>query len=783
MVDRARLRRLRALTIAGLLAVAGIAAWTFTHLDVTTEITHFVPEGDDRELAAIASEMARSDLNRTITLTIKGNTPERTIAAARELTSRIEALEGVDWVRAGPGEDLGEAFYALYFARRFAFADDPATLTDEALRERARELRRRLASPAGTLVRSVAPSDPLLSFASHVDALRASQEGGLAVEEGQLLASDGHAVVFLASRASPFDATASRAFLGELDAAVAAVRERFPELELEESCVHRYTVTAEQTIREDIQRISTLSTIAIVILFVLVFRSPRYVGLTLVPLAIGTIVGLFVTRLAFGTVHGLSVAFGSALIGVGVDYAAHYLSHHVLEPGTDGPLGTLRRVLPGLGVGAATTIAGLAALAYASFPGIRELAVLSSVGVLASFVATCVFVPAWSPESPRPTRVHIALARALSRAVARLRGSRVFRFGVPLIALVLCALGLPRLTWMDDLRALNGLDPARLAEDERVRARVTRMDAGRFVVAWGTSDEEALRANDAVHARLVAAHDAGEVASFRSLHELLPSAASQRARWQAYRDAPGLADRAIAALEAEGFVGSAFQPFRDALGEAPAPLTWDELERSPVGPLAQGFRVRASDGRVGVLTLLRGAELDALIARLAGIPGVHVFDQTRFVDGAYADLRARTSQLVLGGAIVVFLMLFARYRRLGRTVAAFAPAVLSCAVSISIVALLGYEANLMHLLGLLLVASMGEDYGVFMVEAHASDEDVGIPLTSVVVACVTTVFSFGMLALSEHPAMQSIGLVTGLGVLLSFVFAPLAWVFLSRAER
>src|SRR5690606_8427348 len=148
------------------------------------------------------------------------------------------------------------------------------------------------------------------------------------------------------------------------------------------------SVASEQSIRADVERISTVSTVLVVLLFVVVFRSLRYLALGMLPLAAGTVVGLAVTHLVFGPIHGLALAFGSTMIGVGVDYVAHFVNHHVLEPAPGGAFATLRRILPGLALGAATTIAGLAGLAYAGFPGIRELAVLGSTGVLGALVAT-----------------------------------------------------------------------------------------------------------------------------------------------------------------------------------------------------------------------------------------------------------------------------------------------------------------------------------------------------------------------------------------------------------
>ena len=78
--------------------------------------------------------------------------------------------------------------------------------------------------------------------------------------------------------------------------------------------------------------------------------------------------------------------------------------------------------------------------------------------------------------------------------------------------------------------------------------------------------------------------------------------------------------------------------------------------------------------------------------------------------------------------------------------------------------------SLLHLLGVLLVLCLGVDYGIFLVESsHGSHEDDAASLLSVVVDCLTTLLSFGLLAASSFPALSALGTSTSLGVCLSLL--------------
>jgi predicted exporter len=128
------------------------------------------------------------------------------------------------------------------------------------------------------------------------------------------------------------------------------------------------------------------------------------------------------------------------------------------------------------------------------------------------------------------------------------------------------------------------------------------------------------------------------------------------------------------------------------------------------------------------------------------------------------------------GLIAVLIIVFLRYRRVSLALAAFLPALLAAATTVAILSLAGFALNLLHVVSLLLVLSMGVDYGVFLVESRTHPQEVAATVLSLLACCVSTVLAFGLLAMSSNPALRAIGLTTGLGVLASLVLAPTALI-------
>jgi predicted exporter len=203
-------------------------------------------------------------------------------------------------------------------------------------------------------------------------------------------------------------------------------------------------------------------------------------------------------------------------------------------------------------------------------------------------------------------------------------------------------------------------------------------------------------------------------------------------------------------------------------------LTFETLAQSPLADLVRPHRI-VVERRVAYLSFLEGpADLPRVRAALRGVNDVVVFDQRGFLRGAYARYRQRTLAVLGAGLALVLALLLARYRRVSTALSAMAPAVLACAGTLGALGLAGVRANLLHLVGVILVLSVGVDYGIFMAEIRRHPEAAKETVLSVTVAWCTAVLSFGLLAVSDAVPLRAIGLTTGLGVTLSLLLAPMA---------
>ncbi len=763
----------------GAIALAAVAVFVASRFEITNDITHFLPSDADSSRATWARELASGELSRTLLLVVDAppGAEARDVAAiGAEFEVALRAEERVAaelaFLEGGPPVGVEAALWELYQPRRFGFLEDAGARTSDAGIDAAlRDMRDTLATPMSALVSRVAPGDPWLVLPSVFEGLQSSGAEDIVIVDGRFLAADERAaVLFLGTRSASFDAAAMRPFIAGVQAAFARVDERHGgELALSFAGAARFALHAEAGIRSDVRRVSWGSIIGVTLLLVALFGSLRLVAITIPVLASGFLVGTAACLLAFGRIHGITLAFGAALIGVSIDYTIHVSCHQLLARDPRGARQTLEQIWAGLSLGAATTVVGFVALLVSSFPGLREMALFAAAGVAAALAATRVFLPSLMAVEPRVT----PLAQRVVGSVRRIAvGPRGVLAAPVVLAVVVSAVGLSQVVWNDDVAGLQRLDPELLAEDAAVRSRVAPYEQGHLVVAVGADIDQALATNDRVALALRDAQDAGEVVGVRSLAALLPSPELQRRRDAVVREDETLWARVAAALAREGFVVDAFEPLRVELeSPAPEPLLWSDVTATPMAALVRPFRVALGD-EVAVLSFVHGISDEAALAvRVDAIEGAALVDIAGELGRAYGVYRERMTQLLLVGLLAVLALVALRYRAWRPTLVATLPALLAASTTVALLALGGFELNLLSLVALLMVVSMGVDYGVFLSEAGESGSALDATHLAVVVASVSTTLGFGFLALCDHPALFAIGAPAALGVLLSAVLA------------
>lgn len=141
-----------------------------------------------------------------------------------------------------------------------------------------------------------------------------------------------------------------------------------------------------------------------------------------------------------------------------------------------------------------------------------------------------------------------------------------------------------------------------------------------------------------------------------------------------------------------------------------------------------------------------------------------------------ARYRQYMGWVVLGAYLVVFAILYLRYR--GKAWQVMAPSALTSIATVAILGYCGQPLQMFHVLALMLLLGVGIDYGIFMQE-NAERRD-STPWLAVGLSAVSTILSFGLLALSRTPALHAFGITMLTGIALAWLLVP---VFATEYEK
>lgn len=558
------------------------------------------------------------------------------------------------------------------------------------------------------------------------------------------------------------------------DAAASALR-------IDAAGVPLFTDAAATRARDELGRIGAFST-AGVLLFALAFFG-RIATLVLLAgsVAAGFAAGLGAALGLFDSLALVTFVFGATLIGVAVDYGAHWFAFASSIPD---PIARRRALAPGLLTAALSSALAYGVLIATPLPGLRQMGLLAAGGLLTTLAVVLFWLPyadRWAPR--RDTR----LVRFLETRLPRLpRWDELPRLGQAALALgavAFLAVGAARIEWASGIRDLQFV-PAGLAEAQTRLSTALRLPSpAQVFVVSGATEDAVLAAEE----RLLTALRADPTLDIQPLAmaDYVPSAARQAEDARLVREAlrritPRMTD-----------VLGAGPQLPDPSPEAPR-VTADAVLATPFGAALGHLRLTSeADVAAGVektvahLVMLSGVRAEHLeklralesVARADGPDASATSDiatRVRFVNltGDMETILTRYRNRVLESALAGFgLLALVALRIFGLHNAwrALLPALFGMLGALAAFGWAGIPVTLFTMLAIVLVLGLGVDYGIFLTRSPTD----GRTAAAVLFSGVTTLLSFGLLAASETPALAAFGWTVVYGLCLVWTIAQL----------
>ena len=763
----------RAFLIWLLASMAGAAVVWNSHF--SADMSFFLPARPSAAQQVLVDQLKEGVVTRLLMVAIEGGDAAQRAAVSRQLDGRLEKLPEFVSVQNGQAGNLN-ADRDFLFRHRYLLspAVKPERFTVDGLRESIANSVDLLASPAGMMIKPMLPRDPTGEMIELLSGLNAGAQPS--VQEGVWASRDGQRAMLLIQSAALGSDTDAQ------EQAIATIRSEFAESAREAGISDArmvisgpgvFAVKSRETIKDEVSKLSAISTLAIIGVLLFVYRSARLLSLGLLPVVSGALAGIVAVSLVYGTVFGITVGFGAALIGEAVDYSIYYF----VQSGRLGAAEWRTRFWPTIRLGVLTSVCGFTALLFSGFPGLAQLGLYSLSGVLTAALVTRFILPALAGND-HPVRDLSHLASPLNAGIRAMQSLRW-----PVILLTVAATTVLVIDrhelWHPNLSALSTVSAEDTATDMALRADIGAPDSRYMAVITAPDREAALQAAERAGRQLDALVAQGIIGGYDSPARFLPSQAMQAARRASLPAGDELAARLQLAQADSPLAANKLGAFLDEVARAKeqGSITRETLNGTSLSLAVDSLLMQRPDSWSVLLPLRPPAgdknveiRIEPVRAALAASDALLIDMKFEF-DRLYNDYLDEATLLSLAGFAAIVALLAVTLRSARRLGAVLLPLLLAVILVIAGVHLGGEQLHLMHLIGMLLIVAVGSNYALFFDRAGKENRLDAPTLASMAVANLTTAIGFGTLALSSVPVLHAVGITVGPGAVLALLLA------------
>ncbi|MDD2747855.1 MAG: MMPL family transporter [Acidithiobacillus ferrooxidans] len=775
------MRKNRVFIIATWLAILLVGGLLISTTKFTANLSEFLPRSPTTQQAILNEQLRQGILSRQIMISIDGGDAAIRAKLSNELVRKLQGNTAFLSINNGSSNGDTRIFHYI-FSHRYLLSPtvNPTLFTVAGLHNAIADSIDMLATPGGEMVQSLLPSDPT---GATVQMIQSMGSGARPVtRDGVWSSRSGKSALILAqTRASGSAMNAQQAAINDIQTAFAVAKSEAGSVAANTTLmmtgVGVISVASRDAIVHAAEWMSTISITLIIILLLLVYRSGIVLILGLIPVFSGVIVGISAVALGFSVVYDITLGFGTALIGEAVDYSIYFFVQS--GQSATGSEEWIRNYWPTIRLGVLTSIIGFASLLFSNLPGLAQLGLYAIAGLLTAAIVTRLVLPTLLPGNFK-SRDLSSIGEHLLRLTRTLSALRP---GVVLLLIAASAVLVSHRDkiWNYDLSALSPVPAAAQRLYTQMRTDLGVSESGYLVVVSAPTVNATLAVAEKTGNALQGLVEDHVIAGYESPARYLPSVTLQQERQAAIPPKDVLEMRLHEALLGLPVKASLFTPFikESEAQRTLTPLTLADLRGTSIEMVVNSMLIRHGNGWDAILPLKAPASgiVDAQRVRASlarhHIPGAMLIDLSGTSNQLYKSYLINGIKLSLSGVAFIALLLLFVLRSPVRVIRILLPLIAAVLTVSAGLVLLGYELNIMNLIGLMLIVAVGSNYALFFDQGDRQVHGEIAPrtLASLVIANITTIMGFGPLAFSGVPVLQAIGAAVAPGVVLALLFS------------
>ena len=647
-----------------------------------------------------------------------------------------------------------------------------------------------LLSPAGIALRSYILRDPLGLGSEALKHLQDFQlEANYEIYDEHIFSKDGSTLLMFIT---PVFSTGST---GKNDELIKILEEELQHVQGESPTIRAeyfggpsVGVYNARQIKKDTILTSSLALLIIIVFISLVFKRKRSIPLIITPVLFGGLFALFLIFFIKGSISAIAVGAGSAVMGIALSYSIHMLAHqnHVSTVQQ-----LIKEIAYPLTVGSFTTIGAFLGLIFTSSDLLRDFGLFASLALVGTTLFCLIYLPHFLKGQADVKQGRVL--RIIEKINAYSYEKNKWLVGGILLITVICFFTSQKVGFNNDMMSLN-YEPQHLKQSEEKLMQLFDSDEKTVLfVSVGKDMNRATETYAITNQKLSTLKDQGLIKDYASASQFLISPQEQQLRLKRWKDywtdekQQQIRKQLETAATEYRFRPGSFDPFYQWLNQPFGEYHYTAQEDDLSGKLLNEWQTSA-DSITMLISQIRISDQnkETVYQHFSKDQDVVIFDRSYFANKWVSAINDDFYLILYISSFLIFFALWFSYGRIELTLMSFLPMLVSWVIILGLMGILGIEFNIINIILSTFIFGIGDDFSIFIMDGLQNKYRTGQKVlnshkTAIFFSAFTTVVGMGALVFAKHPALQSISLISILGmiavVLVAYTIQPLIFRF------
>lgn len=545
-------------------------------------------------------------------------------------------------------------------------------------------------------------------------------------------------------------------------------------------------------IKSDLKSTITASLILVLIILVVCFRNYNTIPLLILPVTFGVVFGLAVMYFIKGEFSLLSLGIGAVVLGVAFSYVLHILTHYKY---VSNPEKVLTDQVRPISLGCITTIGSFMGLMFVRTELLRDFGLFASLSIIGTTIFSFIYLPQLLDQNKNKInkKAFSIIEKANNYPYDK---NKVLVISSIIIILICSGYYITGGTRFDaNMHDLGYRADITSYSENLLRNKTYTGDKQKYFASSGKTMEEAINNFGVLDYKLDSLKKEGLVKDYTHTNLLFIPQNIQEERINAWKnywtsEKLQLVKKLIDETASEaGIRPEAFNTFFNSVKAEYKPDALYESDIIPEGYLStlmeQSYNgdylcftsVRCSNDSTGN----KQSDYNKICNAIASQPNLLVLDTYYYTTDTLEQLNNDFNVLQWISMLFVFIVLLLNFRgNIRYTLVSFMPILLSWIIVLGTMVIFNKQFNLVNIIISTFIFGIGVDYSIFIMDGVLNNKQnlnlLKYHKTAIFFSFLILVITVSSMLFAKHPAIQSVGFCTLIGlvssVLLSYIIQP-----------